>query len=184
MGGLDDQRVGGPPLLHSDMVNVECIKGEPPKTTTAETKRETFLNRDILDKNISEQGVKGIGPVREEVGKNIKDGERMDKDMKEKEEEKEEEAGGIQDRRHVGSKEERKVWKQQLLNRWMAPEKDNKLVNGKSIIQKDLLRDTNQRKKRARKEKKACERMDSNQRKVTNWFCKVQKVENTQDGLE
>ena len=183
------------------MVHVECIKGEPPKTTTAETKRETFLNRDILDKNISEQGEKGIGPVREEGGKDMKEGERMDKDMKdikEKKEEKEEEAGGVQDRTHVGSKEGKRVWKQQLLNKWMAPEKGNELADGKSIIQKertgakwtckaqplgpenaqkDLVR-----KKRAKKEKKAC--MDSNQRKVTNWFCKALKPENAQDELE
>ena len=80
-------------------------------------------------------------------------------DMKEKEEKEEEEAfTGPRSRIHVGLKEEKrglkeetKVWKQQLLNKWMAPEKDNKLEKRKSMIQKDLSGDTNQSKRRARK---------------------------------
>ena len=79
------------------------------------------------------------------MDKNIKDGEGMDKYMKEKEEEKEKETGGVQGRIHGGSREEIKVWKQQLLNKWMAPEKDNKLDNRKSMIQKYWSGYTNQK---------------------------------------
>ena len=64
----------------------------------------------------------------------------------------------------------------------MAP-KEDKEFNRKSMIQKDIWNDTFHHKKRARNSKKKAY-IDSNQRKVTNWFCKVQKVENEQEGLE
>ena len=87
-------------------------------------------------------------------------------------------------RLHEGSREEVREWKQQLLDKWMAPEKGNKLHKGRSMIQKDLWGDTNQSKKRARKKKKACEHIDSNQRNITNWFCKIQKEENIQEWVK
>ena len=178
--GLDETTTSGPPLLHPDsqtMFHVECNKGEPLKTkveTITETKRETFLNRAILDKDISEQGVKGIGPVREEMDSNMED------EKKKKKIEVEEALTGPRSRTHVGLKEEKKVWKQELLNKWMAP-KEEKEIDRESMIQNDNWKDTYHHKKRNRK-KKAC--IDSNQRKVTNWFCKVQKAENEQERLE
>ena len=161
-------------IIEDDIESELSTEKEEDIETITEAKRETFLNRAILDKDISEQGVKGIGPVREEMDSNMED------EKKKKKVEEEEALTGPRSRTHVGLKEEKKVWKQELLNKWMAP-KEDKEIDRESMIQKDNWKDTYHHKKRNRK-KKAC--IDSNQRKVTNWFCKVQKAENEQERLE
>merc|ERR1712002_187995 len=100
--------------------------------------------------DISVQGVKGIGLVREGMDNNMED------EKKKKKIEEEEALTGPRSRINVGLKEEKKVWKQELLNRWMAP-KEDKEFDRKNMIQKDIWKDTYHHKKRVRNsKKKAC----------------------------